>query len=62
METTIAEAEGRVRELELVVHDPTLYEKGRETVEKALAELQEAQTCVEELFIRWEDLERRKAE
>ena len=62
METTIAEAEDRVRVLELVVHDPTLYEKGRETVEKALAELQEAQTRVEELFARWEELEHRKSE
>lgn len=60
METTIAEAESRVRALELVVNDPTLYEKGRETVEKALAELQEAQTRVENLFARWEELEHRK--
>jgi len=60
MEMTIAEAEDRVRELELVVQDPTLYEKGREIVEQALAELQAAQTRVEELFARWEDLEHRK--
>ncbi len=60
METTIAEAEARVHELELIVNDPALYEKGRETVEKALAELQTAQTRVEELFARWEELEHRK--
>jgi len=62
IETVIAEAEEHVRVLEVAVQDPTLYEKGREAVQKALADLKEAQTRVEELFARWEELERRKAE
>lgn len=60
METSIAAAEDRVRELERHVQDPALYEKGRDVVEKALADLQEAQSRVEELFARWEELEQRK--
>lgn len=62
IETVIAEAEERVRVLEAAVQDPTLYEKGREAVQQALADLKEAQTQVETLFARWEELEHRKNE
>lgn len=61
IETAIAEAEERARALEAVVQEPTLYEKGHEAVQKALADLQEAQTRVEELFARWEELEQRNS-
>lgn len=62
LETAIAAAEDRMRAFEVVVHDPALYEKGRESVEKALADLQAAQASVEGLFARWEELEHRKGE
>lgn len=62
MEAAIATAEERVRACEAVVHDPALYEKGRDSVEKALADLQAAQALVDNLFARWEVLEQRKSE
>lgn len=61
MESAITAAEARVRELEALIQAPDFYESGRAAVEKALQDLNGAQSHVEILFQRWEALEHRKA-
>jgi len=58
MEESILEAEARLESLQDMVNAPEFYEQEQEKIRGGLDELEEARRRVEELYARWEELER----